>query len=63
MADKKQERIDYDAATRAWFDKFPIYERVYVETTVMRCEICGLYYKPGLSHKCRKRKEGTHGTE
>lgn len=63
MANKKRKTIGYDAATRTWFDKFPIYERMYVETTVMRCETCGLFYKPELGHKCRKRREHTHGTE
>lgn len=53
MEKKKQETIRYDAATRAWFDKFPIMERAYVETTVTRCETCGLYYKAELGHKCR----------
>ena len=63
MANKKRETIGYDAATRAWFDKFPIMERAYVETTVMRCETCGLYYKPELGHKCRKRRKDAYGTE
>lgn len=42
--------IKYDKVTRDWFDKHP--EAI---TTVACCEKCGLYYKPTLGHKCKKR--------
>ena len=46
MAKEKQERVAFDAATRAWFRN-----NLGAQTTVMRCERCGLYYKPSLGHK------------
>lgn len=52
---KKQETIGYDSETRKWFDSLPLADRFIIETTVMQCEDCGLYYKPSLGHKCRKR--------
>lgn len=52
MTKEKAERVKMDAATRKWFDKNP-----FAQTTVMRCECCGLYFKPELGHKCKKRKE------
>lgn len=42
----------YDAETRKWFRQHP-----RAVTTVMRCEKCGLYFKPSLGHKqkdCKK---------
>lgn len=45
-------RVKYDAATLRWFGEHP-----WQETTVMCCSDCGLYYKPELGHKC-KRKVG-----
>ena len=44
------ERIRYDAETRKWFEK-----NWRAETTVCRCDSCGLYYKPELGHKCKKK--------
>lgn len=52
---KPQETVRYDLETRKWFDSLPLSERFIIETTVMRCDDCGLYYKPSLGHKCRKR--------
>lgn len=43
-------RIRYDTETRKWFERN--WDR---ETTVMRCECCGLYYKPALGHKCKQK--------
>lgn len=34
-----------------WFAAHP-----HNETTVMKCDKCGLFYKPSLEHKCPKRK-------
>lgn len=51
---QKKEIAKFDAETRKWFDKFPITERAYIETTVVQCDNCGLFYKPSLGHKCRK---------
>ena len=45
------ERVKFDAATRKWFD-----EHKLAQTTVVRCDQCGLFYKPVLGHKCRKEK-------
>ena len=52
----KQETIKYDSATQKWFDNLPIVDRFTIQTTVMQCEKCGLYYKPSLDHTCKKRK-------
>ena len=52
MTKEKTERGRMDAETRKWFDKNP-----FAQTTVMRCECCGLYYKPELDHKCKKKGE------
>lgn len=46
MAKEKQERARFDPETRKWFKQHP-----FNQTTVMRCERCGLYYKPSLGHK------------
>ena len=40
--------VKYDAVTQSWFDKEP----PYIQTTVMQCKECGLWYKPSLGHKC-----------
>jgi hypothetical protein len=47
------EIIRYDAATADWF-----LSRCDVQTTVCKCDACGLYYKPSLGHKCKVRKKG-----
>lgn len=39
----------YDKRTQLWFDFHP-----FAQTTVMRCEWCGLFYKPSLGHTCKK---------
>lgn len=38
--------VTFDPDTKAWFDQNPD-----AQTTVMKCERCGLYYKPILGHK------------
>ena len=43
-------KVKYDETTEKWFKQHPD-----VVSTVMRCEKCGLFYKPSLGHKCRKR--------
>lgn len=50
MAKEKSERVTFDAETRKWFKSNP-----FAQTTVMRCECCGLYFKPSLGHKCKKK--------
>jgi hypothetical protein len=52
MSKDKDERAYFDLATREWFKN-----NIGAQTTVMKCERCGLYYKPILGHKtshCRK---------
>ena len=51
--------IRFDARTRKWFRER--YERLAVDTTLMRCNACGLYYKPSLGHDCKesRRQEAT----
>lgn len=44
-------RVRFDAATKEWFRN-----RIGVQTTVCKCEKCGLHYKPSLGHKCKKGK-------
>lgn len=38
----------FDRVTEKWMR-----EHWGVETTVARCDECGLYYKPELGHKCK----------
>lgn len=53
MATKeKTERVKFDAETSKWFKK-----NWSAQTTVMRCEQCGLYFKPSLGHKCKVKGE------
>lgn len=40
--------VKYDNNTAKWFRKHP-----FLETTVVRCELCGLFYKPSLGHRCK----------
>lgn len=47
---EKPVRIRYDYATEKWFKAHPRHE-----TTVMQCEKCGLFYKPILGHRCKKK--------
>lgn len=51
---QKQEIAKFDAETRKWFDRLPLTDRLVIQTTVMQCDTCGLFYKPSLGHKCRK---------
>lgn len=44
-------KVEFDKATREWFESRPD-----VQTTVMRCDGCGLYFKPSLGHKCEVKK-------
>lgn len=53
MAKNEKMIIKYDNATKKWFDAHPC-----SETTVAKCEDCGLFYKPILGHKCKKQKKG-----
>jgi hypothetical protein len=41
----------FDPDTKAWFDRNPD-----AQTTVMKCERCGLYYKPILGHRSKNCK-------
>ena len=43
-------KAKFDDETKKWFAKHPL-----AQTTVMRCDDCGLYYKPILGHKCKKK--------
>ena len=45
---KKLQRVDCDPRTADWIDR-----HVGVQTTLAKCEKCGLYYKPTLGHKCK----------
>ena len=44
--------IEYDKATKEWFLSHP-----HQETTVTQCEVCKLFYKPILGHKCKKQEK------
>lgn len=48
----KNEKIKYDEQTKKWFAK-----NFFNQTTVMKCEKCGLFFKPSLGHKCKKEAE------
>lgn len=41
----------YDKATKAWFNG-----HICQQTTVCKCEKCGLFYKPSLGHKCKAKE-------
>ena len=43
------ERIRFDSILKRWFKLHP-----FAETTVAKCEKCGLFYRPSLGHKCKK---------
>ncbi len=47
------EMMLFDKETQRWFEK-----HLRVETTLARCEKCGLFFKPELGHKCKMDKEG-----
>lgn len=40
-------RVPYDEETTKWFQRHPD-EAI----TILRCEQCGLFYNPGIGHKC-----------
>ena len=50
---EKREAVKFDAETKASFRKY--YDR---QSTVMRCDVCGLYYKPSLGHRCKEKRDG-----
>ncbi|MCR5835988.1 MAG: hypothetical protein K6G88_05755 [Lachnospiraceae bacterium] len=41
-------KVKYDKETQRWFEK-----NLAQQTTVMKCEKCGLFFKPSLGHKCK----------
>ena len=45
----KMPKINYDRTTKSWFNS-----HISQQTTVCRCEKCGLFYKSSLGHKCKK---------
>lgn len=46
------EIVRYDEATAEWFRS-----RKDIQTTVCKCDKCGLHYKPSLGHKCKVKKK------
>lgn len=42
-------KVKFDKETQSWLEK-----NLTQQTTVMKCEKCGLFFKPSLGHKCRK---------
>ena len=48
--------IKFDRATKAWFDS----KRFGEQTTLCRCDKCGLFYKPMLGHKCKNMGDSEH---
>lgn len=46
MNKENSERVRFDPETEKWFEK-----NRGAQTTVMKCERCGLYFKPILGHK------------
>ena len=40
--------VEFDKETIKWFHKHP--EK---QTTLCKCENCGVFYKPSLGHKCK----------
>ena len=41
-------KVKYDRATKKWFSS-----HAGQQTTVCKCEKCGLFYKPSLWHNCK----------
>lgn len=39
--------IRYDENTQQWFAS-----HINAQTTVIKCDVCGFFYKPSLGHKC-----------
>lgn len=52
MSKEKPEVAQFDAETRKWFRK-----HIGAQSTVEQCEKCGLWYKPILGHKCKKKEK------
>ncbi len=52
VSEMNLEKILFDKATIDWFRKHTGHR-----TTVVQCEECGLYFKPSLGHRCKRRKE------
>lgn len=50
MSGVKPNVVRFDEETRKWFRN-----NLGAQTTVMCCEKCGLWYKPILGHKCKKK--------
>ncbi len=51
--------VSFDEKTKEWFSCRP-----GIESTVCECENCGLFYKPSLGHKCKKKnKKKSEDTE
>lgn len=48
MQDGDNCRIKFDPVTAKWFGS-----HLLEETTLAKCEGCGLHYKPELGHKCK----------
>ena len=46
------QKVKYDNATKKWLEK-----HIGANTTVCRCDYCGLYYKPMLGHECKEIKK------
>ena len=44
--------ISFDKDTELWFRK-----HIGEQTTLCKCDVCGLFYKPELGHKCPKEQE------
>ena len=53
-------RIRFDSRTTKWFQEQE-FKGLFTETTLARCEACGLYYKPSLGHDCKasRKQEAT----
>ena len=41
--------MKYDKPTQLWFNS-----HFGAQTTVCKCDKCGLFYKPSLGHKCKQ---------
>lgn len=48
----------YDTETQKWFNG-----HTFNQTTVCKCEKCGLFYKPSLGHKCNKEEVNENANE
>lgn len=46
------QKVKYDKATKKWLER-----HIGANTTVCKCEFCGLYYKPMLGHECKEIKK------